>query len=162
MGKFFAEPRGSSCHEPSVHSQQKNLLCSGSQTQLPVPKCAFSCTDRSKKVRDPRLRATGTECLQASQCTLLLPEVSGGGGLRSHSSGLSWPICLSSARPARGRLAWAESTLPGSGRPGEPRAPPACVGDRDRGAGFPQTSGVFKPGLCKATFVAPQPLFFRV
>ena len=119
---------------PSVHSQQKNLLCSGSQTQLPVPKCAFSCTDRSKKVRDPRLRAAGTECLQASQCTLLLPEVSGGGGLRSHSSGLSRSICLSSARPARGRLARAESTLPGSGRPGEPRAPPACDGDRDRGA----------------------------
>nr|XP_060485120.1 acylglycerol kinase, mitochondrial [Panthera onca] len=32
----------------------------------------------SKKVRDPRLRAAGTECLQASQCTLLLPEGTGG------------------------------------------------------------------------------------
>ncbi|XP_077896798.1 acylglycerol kinase, mitochondrial isoform X3 [Ictidomys tridecemlineatus] len=28
----------------------------------------------SKKVRDPKLRADGTECLQASRCTLLLPE----------------------------------------------------------------------------------------
>ncbi|KAL6030179.1 hypothetical protein STEG23_030432, partial [Scotinomys teguina] len=28
----------------------------------------------SKKVRDPGLRAAGTECLQASHCTLLLPE----------------------------------------------------------------------------------------
>lgn len=43
-----------------------------------VSKYAFSCTHRSKKVRDPELRAAGTECLQASQCTLLLPEVSRG------------------------------------------------------------------------------------
>lgn len=28
----------------------------------------------SKKVRDPGLRAAGTECLQASHCTLVLPE----------------------------------------------------------------------------------------
>ncbi|XP_062043588.1 acylglycerol kinase, mitochondrial isoform X4 [Lepus europaeus] len=32
----------------------------------------------SKKVRDPRLHADGTECLQASQCTLHLPEGTGG------------------------------------------------------------------------------------
>ncbi|KAF6085306.1 acylglycerol kinase [Phyllostomus discolor] len=32
----------------------------------------------SKKVRDPKLRAKGTECLQASQCALLLPEGTGG------------------------------------------------------------------------------------
>ncbi|KAF6275788.1 acylglycerol kinase [Rhinolophus ferrumequinum] len=32
----------------------------------------------SKKVRDPTLHAAGTECLQASQCTLLLPEGTGG------------------------------------------------------------------------------------
>lgn len=32
----------------------------------------------SRKVRDPGLRAAGTECLQASQCTLLLPEGTGG------------------------------------------------------------------------------------
>ncbi|XP_073755402.1 acylglycerol kinase, mitochondrial isoform X2 [Callorhinus ursinus] len=32
----------------------------------------------SKKVRDPELRVAGTECLQASQCTLLLPEGTGG------------------------------------------------------------------------------------
>uniref|UniRef100_A0A8C3WYG1 Acylglycerol kinase, mitochondrial n=1 Tax=Catagonus wagneri TaxID=51154 RepID=A0A8C3WYG1_9CETA len=32
----------------------------------------------SKKVRDPRLRADGTECLPASCCTLLLPEGTGG------------------------------------------------------------------------------------
>ncbi|XP_074223007.1 acylglycerol kinase, mitochondrial isoform X2 [Camelus bactrianus] len=32
----------------------------------------------SKKVRDPRLRADGTECLRASRCTLLLPEGTGG------------------------------------------------------------------------------------
>ncbi|XP_073917915.1 acylglycerol kinase, mitochondrial isoform X2 [Castor canadensis] len=32
----------------------------------------------SKKVRDPKLRADGTECLQASRCTLLLPEGMGG------------------------------------------------------------------------------------
>ena len=40
--------------------------------------------------------------------------------------------------------------------------PATGTGTEVRGAGFPQTSGVFKPGLCKATFVAPQPLFFRV
>lgn len=28
----------------------------------------------SKKIRDPALHADGTECLQASRCTLLLPE----------------------------------------------------------------------------------------
>lgn len=32
----------------------------------------------SKKVRDPKLCADGTECLQASRCTLLLPEGTGG------------------------------------------------------------------------------------
>ncbi|XP_059876994.1 acylglycerol kinase, mitochondrial isoform X1 [Delphinus delphis] len=32
----------------------------------------------SKKVRDPKVRADGTECLQASRCTLLLPEGTGG------------------------------------------------------------------------------------
>ncbi|XP_062955982.1 acylglycerol kinase, mitochondrial isoform X2 [Cynocephalus volans] len=32
----------------------------------------------SRKVRDPKLHADGTECLQASQCTLLLPEGTGG------------------------------------------------------------------------------------
>ncbi|XP_036904951.1 acylglycerol kinase, mitochondrial isoform X2 [Sturnira hondurensis] len=32
----------------------------------------------SKKVRDPKLRAEGTECFQASQCALLLPEGTGG------------------------------------------------------------------------------------
>ncbi|KAB0404157.1 hypothetical protein E2I00_018889 [Balaenoptera physalus] len=32
----------------------------------------------SKKVRDPKVRADGTECLQASRCTLLLPEGAGG------------------------------------------------------------------------------------
>nr|KAF6417786.1 acylglycerol kinase [Rousettus aegyptiacus] len=32
----------------------------------------------SKKVRDPELHAEGTECLQASQCALLLPEGTGG------------------------------------------------------------------------------------
>ncbi|XP_051691097.1 acylglycerol kinase, mitochondrial isoform X1 [Oryctolagus cuniculus] len=32
----------------------------------------------SKKVRDPRLHADGTECLQASQCSLHLPEGTGG------------------------------------------------------------------------------------
>uniref|UniRef100_A0A8D1UK93 Acylglycerol kinase, mitochondrial n=1 Tax=Sus scrofa TaxID=9823 RepID=A0A8D1UK93_PIG len=32
----------------------------------------------SKKVRDPRLRAEGTECLPASRCALLLPEGTGG------------------------------------------------------------------------------------
>nr|XP_025147459.1 acylglycerol kinase, mitochondrial isoform X3 [Bubalus bubalis] len=32
----------------------------------------------SKKVRDPKLHVEGTECLQASRCTLLLPEVSRG------------------------------------------------------------------------------------
>ncbi|EPY80700.1 acylglycerol kinase, mitochondrial [Camelus ferus] len=32
----------------------------------------------SKKVRDPRLHADGTECLRASRCTLLLPEGTGG------------------------------------------------------------------------------------
>ncbi|XP_041910507.1 acylglycerol kinase, mitochondrial-like [Arvicola amphibius] len=31
-------------------------------------------TIESKKVRDPDLRTAGTECLQASHCTLLLPE----------------------------------------------------------------------------------------
>jgi len=48
--------------------------------QLPalVSKRAFSYTDRSRKVRDPKLRVAGTECLQASQCTLLLPEGTGG------------------------------------------------------------------------------------
>ena len=45
-----------------------------------VSKFAFS-SNRSKKVRDPKLRAEGTECLRASQCTLLLPEVSGWGCL---------------------------------------------------------------------------------
>lgn len=32
----------------------------------------------SKKVQDPKLHAEGTECLQASQCTLVLPEGTGG------------------------------------------------------------------------------------
>ncbi|XP_034508314.1 acylglycerol kinase, mitochondrial-like, partial [Ailuropoda melanoleuca] len=32
----------------------------------------------SKKVTDPELRAAGTECLQASRCTLLLPDGTGG------------------------------------------------------------------------------------
>lgn len=32
----------------------------------------------SRKLRDPQLRADGTECLQASQCSLLLPEGTGG------------------------------------------------------------------------------------
>uniref|UniRef100_A0A8C2RTN9 Acylglycerol kinase, mitochondrial n=1 Tax=Capra hircus TaxID=9925 RepID=A0A8C2RTN9_CAPHI len=32
----------------------------------------------SKKVRDPKLHVEGTECLQASRCTLLLPEGTGG------------------------------------------------------------------------------------
>lgn len=40
-------------------------------------KLALSCAHRSKKVREPTLHAAGTECLQASRCTLLLPEVSG-------------------------------------------------------------------------------------
>lgn len=35
-------------------------------------------TTGSKKVRDPTLYAEGTECLQASQCTLLLPEGTAG------------------------------------------------------------------------------------
>ncbi|XP_033049863.1 acylglycerol kinase, mitochondrial isoform X1 [Trachypithecus francoisi] len=34
----------------------------------------------SRKVRNPKLHAEGTECLQASRCTLLVPEVSGEGG----------------------------------------------------------------------------------
>lgn len=46
--------------------------------QRPAPKPAFSHTNRSKKVRDPELHAEGTECLQASRCALLLPEVSMG------------------------------------------------------------------------------------
>lgn len=32
----------------------------------------------SKKVRDPKLHVEGTECLQASRCTLLLLEGTGG------------------------------------------------------------------------------------
>ncbi|XP_063106689.1 acylglycerol kinase, mitochondrial isoform X5 [Cavia porcellus] len=35
-------------------------------------------TCRSRKVRDPELHAEGTECLQASRCSLLLPEGSRG------------------------------------------------------------------------------------
>lgn len=45
------------------------------QSPILLSKLAFS-PNRSKKVRDPKLHAEGTEYLQASQCTLVLPEVS--------------------------------------------------------------------------------------
>lgn len=74
----------------------QNLLCSGSWMQLPalVSKVAFSCTNRSKKVRNPELRVEGTECLQASRCMLLLPEVSRGELPHSWGSSPLWSSFL--------------------------------------------------------------------
>lgn len=92
--ELFTEPHGSRHHESmylTLPKDVQNSLCPGSRMQLPalVSKVAFSFTDRSKKVRDPKLHVEGTECLQASRCTLLLPEVSR--GERPHSFG-SFPL----------------------------------------------------------------------
>ena len=77
--------------------KRQNLLCSCNGTQLLalVSELAFSCTNRSKKVRDPRLRAEGTECLPASRCALLLPEVRGSAVPRLVL--LSPSVCLSAS-----------------------------------------------------------------
>lgn len=80
MGKLFTKSHGSaSWHESICLSSTKELatLLGSRAVAGLASEHAFSCTDRSRKVRDPGLRAAGTECLQASQCTLLLPEVSG-------------------------------------------------------------------------------------
>lgn len=78
MGKLFTKSHGSAWHESICLSSTKELatLLGSRAVAGLVSEHAFSCTDRSRKVRDPGLRAAGTECLQASQCSLLLPEVS--------------------------------------------------------------------------------------
>lgn len=44
----------------------------------PVSELVLPYTDRSKRVRNPRLHVDSAECLQASLCALRLPEGTGG------------------------------------------------------------------------------------
>lgn len=142
MGKLLTQPHGSTDRESTylISSKDgKSLLCSCNVMHLPalVSKLAFSCTDRSKKVRDPTLYAEGTECLQASQCTLLLPEVSRGFAVPSFcfcldlSSFLLFSSFLSINRPSFRRLGCAKH-LPGPG---------LYEGDLKR-CGIPSESGI--------------------
>ncbi|OWK06415.1 AGK [Cervus elaphus hippelaphus] len=66
------------CMEPNTVSKGDFITLGRVQLPALVSKVAFSCTNRSKKVSDPKLHVEGTECLQASRCTLLLPEGTGG------------------------------------------------------------------------------------
>lgn len=73
-------------NRPSVHlcnlikrGKEVATLLQPNAVAITGLKLAFSCAHRSRKVRNPKLHAEGTECLQASRCTLLVPEVSGEG-----------------------------------------------------------------------------------
>lgn len=107
-GKNYRIPRYPMDKSFTSSKNRRNLLrsCSLRQSPVLVSKLAFS-PNRSKKVQDPKLRPEGTECLQASQCTLVLPEVS---GLAGHSSQLFLPLGFPSPLGTWDVL----STLPGS------------------------------------------------
>uniref|UniRef100_A0A4W2HCD1 Acylglycerol kinase, mitochondrial n=1 Tax=Bos indicus x Bos taurus TaxID=30522 RepID=A0A4W2HCD1_BOBOX len=59
----------------------------------------------SKKVRDPKLHVEGTECLQASRCTLLLPEGTGGAFSIDSEEYEAMPVeCFPALQPASQQL----------------------------------------------------------